>query len=84
MVVRYKYVNCKSFSGCTDKLNVVLLQLEDGDIICFQKSPQVGSTSQCEHPDVRSFLEYVHRHQVLNEPLQCDSTSLGTFMGHQV
>ncbi|KAH7865245.1 hypothetical protein Vadar_004121 [Vaccinium darrowii] len=42
-------------------------ELEDGDIICFQKSPQVGSTSQCEHPDVRSFLEYVHRHQIKPE-----------------
>ncbi|KAI8556267.1 hypothetical protein RHMOL_Rhmol05G0239600 [Rhododendron molle] len=38
-------------------------QLEDGDIVCFQKSPQVESSRQCEHPDVPSFLKYVHHHQ---------------------
>ncbi|KAA8539048.1 hypothetical protein F0562_025740 [Nyssa sinensis] len=40
-------------------------QLEDGDIICFQKSPQVESNEQCRYPDVPSFLEYVHNRQVV-------------------
>lgn len=40
-------------------------QLEDGDIICFQKSPQVGSSEQCRYPDVPSFLEYVRNRQVV-------------------
>ncbi|KAH7866206.1 hypothetical protein Vadar_017070 [Vaccinium darrowii] len=40
-------------------------QLEDGDIICFQKSPQVESSEQCRYPDVPSFLEYVHNRQVV-------------------
>ncbi|KAE9447955.1 hypothetical protein C3L33_20144, partial [Rhododendron williamsianum] len=40
-------------------------QLEDGDIICFQKAPQVGSSEQCRYPDVPSFLEYVHNRQVV-------------------
>ncbi|XP_035546154.1 ubiquitin carboxyl-terminal hydrolase 13-like isoform X2 [Juglans regia] len=40
-------------------------QLEDGDIICFQKSPQVGSSDQFRYPDVPSFLEYVHNRQVV-------------------
>ncbi|XP_024017495.1 ubiquitin carboxyl-terminal hydrolase 12 isoform X2 [Morus notabilis] len=40
-------------------------QLEDGDIICFQKSPQVGISEQCRYPDVPSFLEYVHNRQVV-------------------
>ncbi|KAG6677675.1 hypothetical protein I3843_14G037900 [Carya illinoinensis] len=40
-------------------------QLEDGDIICFQKSAQVGSSDQCRYPDVPSFLEYVHNRQVV-------------------
>ncbi|KAL5553895.1 hypothetical protein UlMin_041296 [Ulmus minor] len=31
-------------------------QLEDGDIICLQKSPQVGSSEQCRYPDVPAFL----------------------------
>ncbi|XP_062173883.1 ubiquitin C-terminal hydrolase 12-like isoform X3 [Alnus glutinosa] len=40
-------------------------QLEDGDIVCFQKSLQVGSSDQCRYPDVPSFLEYVHNRQVV-------------------
>ncbi|KAI4347703.1 hypothetical protein L6164_008489 [Bauhinia variegata] len=40
-------------------------QLEDGDIICFQKSPQVGSGDQYRYPDVPSFLEYVHNRQIV-------------------
>ncbi|XP_022765603.1 ubiquitin carboxyl-terminal hydrolase 13-like isoform X1 [Durio zibethinus] len=39
-------------------------QLEDGDIICFQKSSEVGR-EQCRYPDVPSFLEYVHNRQVV-------------------
>ncbi|GMY23515.1 ubiquitin carboxyl-terminal hydrolase 12-like isoform X6 [Fagus crenata] len=45
-----------TFRGC---------QLEDGDIICFQKSPKVGSGDQCRYPDVPSFLDYVHNRQVV-------------------
>ncbi|KAG5533015.1 hypothetical protein RHGRI_027303 [Rhododendron griersonianum] len=40
-------------------------QLEDGDIICFQKSTQVESSEQCRYPDVPAFLEYVHNRQVV-------------------
>lgn len=39
------------------------LQLEDGDIICFQKTPLAGE-EDCRYPDVPSFLEYVHNRQV--------------------
>jgi len=42
----------------------LLLQLEDGDIVCFQKPPQMGSNEQCRYPDVPSFLEYMHNRQV--------------------
>ncbi|KAB1225466.1 Ubiquitin carboxyl-terminal hydrolase 12 [Morella rubra] len=38
-------------------------QLEDGDIVCFQKS--AGSSDQCRYADVPSFLEYVHNRQVV-------------------
>ncbi|KAL0008200.1 hypothetical protein SO802_009702 [Lithocarpus litseifolius] len=41
-------------------------QLEDGDIICFQKSPQVGSSDQCRYPDVPSFFGYVRNRQEAN------------------
>ncbi|XWS08168.1 hypothetical protein CRYUN_Cryun41cG0057300 [Craigia yunnanensis] len=46
------------------KLTFRATQLEDGDIICFQKSSKVGS-EQCRYPDVPSFLEYVHNRQVV-------------------
>ncbi|KAM7262159.1 hypothetical protein ACFE04_021236 [Oxalis oulophora] len=40
-----------------------LSQIEDGDIICFQKAPQLESEESCQYPDVPSFLEYVHNRQ---------------------
>ncbi|XP_052200260.1 ubiquitin C-terminal hydrolase 12-like [Diospyros lotus] len=39
-------------------------QLQDGDIVCFQKSLPVESADQFRYPNVHSFLEYVHDHQV--------------------
>ncbi|KAF7143337.1 hypothetical protein RHSIM_Rhsim05G0178500 [Rhododendron simsii] len=42
-------------------------QLGNGDIICFQISPEDESRGQCGHPNVPSFLEYVHRHQIKPE-----------------
>ncbi|KAL5711632.1 ubiquitinyl hydrolase 1 [Ranunculus cassubicifolius] len=39
-------------------------QLENGDIVCFQKSPTVGSGQQYRYPDVPSYLEYVHNRLV--------------------
>ncbi|XP_030549140.1 ubiquitin C-terminal hydrolase 12-like [Rhodamnia argentea] len=39
-------------------------QLEDGDIVCFQKS-KVGSTEQRRYADVPTFMEYVHNRQVV-------------------
>ncbi|KAK9279617.1 hypothetical protein L1049_013296 [Liquidambar formosana] len=41
-------------------------QLEDGDIICFQKSHPVESGEQFRYPDVPSFLDYVHNRQVVH------------------
>ncbi|XP_031094460.1 ubiquitin carboxyl-terminal hydrolase 12-like [Ipomoea triloba] len=40
-------------------------QLEDGDIICFQKSFHSQSSEQCRFPDVPSFLDYMHNRQVV-------------------
>lgn len=39
-------------------------QIEDGDIICFQKPTPVESEEESKYPDVPSFLEYVHNRQV--------------------
>ncbi|CAA7388121.1 unnamed protein product [Spirodela intermedia] len=40
-------------------------QLEDGDIICYQKPPPEND-KMCRYPDVPSFLEYVHNRQVVH------------------
>lgn len=40
------------------------MQIEDGDIICFQKSAPPESEEQCRYSDVTSFLEYVQNRQV--------------------
>ena len=61
---------------------ICIFQLEDGDIVCFQKSPQVGSSDQCRYPDVPSFLDYVHNRQVQSEPLQFGDQDLHVFMLH--
>ncbi|XP_054795348.1 ubiquitin C-terminal hydrolase 12-like isoform X2 [Prosopis cineraria] len=41
-------------------------QLEDGDIVCFQKAPSVDSDEHVRYPDVPSYLEYVHNRQVVH------------------
>ncbi|KAJ0981726.1 hypothetical protein J5N97_009981 [Dioscorea zingiberensis] len=48
------------------KLTFRSSQLEDGDIICYQKSPLSEGGSQYRYPDVPSFLEYVHNRQVVH------------------
>ncbi|CAN4126352.1 unnamed protein product [Withania somnifera] len=47
------------------KLTFCSSQLEDGDIICFQKPLQSQTSEQHRFPDVPSFLEYVHNRQVV-------------------
>ncbi|CAK8537192.1 unnamed protein product [Lathyrus sativus] len=41
-------------------------QLEDGDIICFQKNLQAGEEQQYCYPDVYSFFDYVQNRQVVH------------------
>ncbi|MCO5606522.1 hypothetical protein L7F22_060710 [Adiantum nelumboides] len=41
-------------------------QLEDGDIICFQKSFPHEEMPGYKYPDVPSFLEYVHNRQIVH------------------
>ncbi|KAG2631787.1 hypothetical protein PVAP13_2NG047900 [Panicum virgatum] len=41
-------------------------QLEDGDIICFQKSPKPDSADRYRFPDVPSFLVYIRNRQVVH------------------
>ncbi|ONK67194.1 uncharacterized protein A4U43_C06F17270 [Asparagus officinalis] len=39
--------------------------LEDGDIICYQKSPLLESKAQYRYPDVSSFLDCIRNCQAL-------------------
>ncbi|KAL2585694.1 hypothetical protein AAZV13_13G011301 [Glycine max] len=41
-------------------------QLEDGDIICFQKASSMDIEENVRYPDVPSYLEYVHNRQVVH------------------
>ncbi|KAA8544396.1 hypothetical protein F0562_022408 [Nyssa sinensis] len=41
-------------------------QLEDGDIVCFQKSPAVESSVQFRYPDIPSFFEYVQNRRFVH------------------
>lgn len=43
----------------------VIVQLEDGDIICYQKALTREEEESLRYPDVPSFLEYVRNRQVL-------------------
>ncbi|XP_020574244.1 ubiquitin carboxyl-terminal hydrolase 12-like [Phalaenopsis equestris] len=47
------------------KLTFKSSQLEDGDIICYQKCRH-DNDDQCRYPDIPSFLEYVHSRQVVH------------------
>ncbi|CAM0949865.1 unnamed protein product [Alopecurus aequalis] len=48
------------------KLTFRSSQLEDGDIVCFQKPSVQDGDTQVRYPDVPSFLEYVHNRQVVH------------------
>ncbi|RYR45830.1 hypothetical protein Ahy_A07g031608 isoform G [Arachis hypogaea] len=50
------------------KLTFRASQLEDGDIVCFQKGPVtvMDSEDHIRYPDVPSYLEYVHNRQVVH------------------
>lgn len=41
------------------------LQLEDGDIICYQRTITREEEESYRYPDVPSFLEYVRNRQVI-------------------
>ncbi|KAJ3669935.1 hypothetical protein LUZ60_010259 [Juncus effusus] len=41
-------------------------QLEDGDIVCFQKATKADNAEQYRYPDVPSYLEYIRNRQVVH------------------
>ncbi|MCI20240.1 ubiquitin carboxyl-terminal hydrolase 13-like, partial [Trifolium medium] len=48
------------------KLTFQASQLEDGDIICFQKAPAIDNEEHIRYTDVSSYLEYMHNRQVFS------------------
>ncbi|KNA18760.1 hypothetical protein SOVF_067780 isoform B [Spinacia oleracea] len=61
-----KFEPCVMCEPLDKRLSFRLSQLEDGDIICYQKVPPIDSEDQYRYPDVPSFLEYVHNRQVVH------------------
>jgi len=41
-------------------------QLEDGDIVCYQKTLKADTVEQYRYPDVPSYLEYIRNRQVVH------------------
>ncbi|KAK4581875.1 hypothetical protein RGQ29_025152 [Quercus rubra] len=60
-----KFDPCVMCEHLDKRTSFRLSQIEDGDIICFQKSAPLESEEECRYPDVPSFLEYVHNRQVV-------------------
>ncbi|GLT61911.1 hypothetical protein SLA2020_345830 [Shorea laevis] len=60
-----KFEPCVMCEHLDRRTSFRLSQIEDGDIICFQKSHPLESEEECQYPDVPSFLEYVHNRQVV-------------------
>ncbi|KAL9238674.1 hypothetical protein vseg_013065 [Gypsophila vaccaria] len=48
------------------KLTFRACQLEDGDIVCFQRALPAETAEKCRYPNVTLFLEYVHNRQVVH------------------
>ncbi|GAU12345.1 hypothetical protein TSUD_252960 [Trifolium subterraneum] len=55
------YVMCEPVDK---KLSFQQSQLENGDIICFQKASAMDNVKLIRYPDVPSYLKYVHIHKV--------------------
>ncbi|KAL3620232.1 ubiquitin carboxyl-terminal hydrolase 13 [Castilleja foliolosa] len=53
-------------AGYAPDEEIELYELEDGDIVCFQKSLSAEASQQLRCPDVSSFFEYRRNHQVIH------------------
>ncbi|RVW38446.1 Ubiquitin carboxyl-terminal hydrolase 12 [Vitis vinifera] len=59
-----KFEPCVMCEHLAKRTSFRFSQIEDGDIICFQKSAPPESEEQCRYSDVTSFLEYVQNRQM--------------------
>uniref|UniRef100_A0A0E0Q4E6 ubiquitinyl hydrolase 1 n=1 Tax=Oryza rufipogon TaxID=4529 RepID=A0A0E0Q4E6_ORYRU len=56
----------RKMAGFSQDEEIELYELEDGDIVCFQKSPKPDTADQYRYPDVPSFLVYIRNRQVVH------------------
>ncbi|KAB5552894.1 hypothetical protein DKX38_010205 [Salix brachista] len=61
-----KFEPCVMCEHLDNRASFRISQIEDGDIICFQKSPPLEKEEDCRYPDVPSYLEYVHNRQIVH------------------
>ncbi|KAF9680759.1 hypothetical protein SADUNF_Sadunf06G0155000 [Salix dunnii] len=61
-----KFEPCVMCEHLDNRASFRTSQIEDGDIICFQKSPPLEKEEDCRYPDVPSYLEYVHNRQIVH------------------
>uniref|UniRef100_A0A7C9CRZ2 ubiquitinyl hydrolase 1 n=1 Tax=Opuntia streptacantha TaxID=393608 RepID=A0A7C9CRZ2_OPUST len=61
-----KFEPCVMCEHLDKRTSFRLSQIEDGDIICYQKAPPIDGEEQYRYPDIPSFLEYVHNRQVVH------------------
>ncbi|KAL1821181.1 ubiquitin C-terminal hydrolase 12 [Daucus carota subsp. sativus] len=61
-----KFEPCVMCERLDKRASFRLSQIEDGDIICFQKCPQPQNEEEYRYPDVPSFLEYVKNRQIVH------------------
>ncbi|KAK1397329.1 Ubiquitinyl hydrolase 1 [Heracleum sosnowskyi] len=61
-----KFEPCVMCERLDKRASFRLSQIEDGDIICFQKYPQPQNEEEYRYPDVPSFLEYVKNRQIVH------------------
>ncbi|KAG5416210.1 hypothetical protein BRARA_A03381 [Brassica rapa] len=59
-----KFEPCVLCEHLDKKTSFRLSQIENGDIICYQKPISIQE-NECPYPDVPSFLEYVHNREVV-------------------
>ncbi|XP_010558916.1 PREDICTED: ubiquitin carboxyl-terminal hydrolase 12-like [Tarenaya hassleriana] len=59
-----KFEPCVMCEHVDKKTSFRLCQIEDGDIICYQKAP-TDKESEFQYPDVPSFFEYVQNRQLV-------------------
>ncbi|GMN39634.1 hypothetical protein TIFTF001_008866 [Ficus carica] len=61
-----KFDPCVMCEHLDKRASFRLSQIEDGDIICFQKAAPTETEEACKYPDVPSYLEYVHNRQIVH------------------